>query len=81
MAYDAGEAMTHLVAGRAEVSVVVIDAATSLTAREIRAAAPRARIVGLGSVSDCHVCIEKPYSANDLLRAVSRALTSLDRST
>jgi hypothetical protein len=81
MAYDAGEALAHLVARAHEFKLVVIDAATSLTAKEIRLAAPRACIVGLGSVSDCTVCIERPYSADDLLRAVARALTSSDRST
>ena len=81
MAHDAGEALAHLVARGTEVNVVVIDGATSLTAQEVRAAAPRACVLGLGSVSDCTVCIEKPYSADDLLRAVSRALALADRST
>ena len=74
MAHDAGEALAHLVARGTEVNVVVIDGATSLTAQEVRAARARACVVGLGSVSDCTVCIEKPYSADDLLRAVSRGI-------
>jgi PAS domain S-box-containing protein len=81
MAYDAGEAMAHLAAHGADVRVVVIDAATSLTAREILAAAPQTCIVGLGALSDCRVCIQKPYSADDLLRAVSRALSLSAHST
>jgi hypothetical protein len=79
VAHDAAEAAALFATHRDVIRVAVIDRAGPLEPAAVRASAPGARLVGLGSGDDCDVALEKPYTATDLLRAVAAALHSEGR--
>jgi PAS domain S-box-containing protein len=81
VAHDSAEARAQLSRHGGDLRAIVMDALTRLPVVEARTAAPNARILGLGDVPGCDRCIEKPYTAADLLRAIGRALLSPDRVT
>jgi PAS domain S-box-containing protein len=73
-ARDAAEANLLFERHRSDVQVVLLDRKLALDPLTIRAAAPNARLVGLGKGDGCDAAIEVPFTADDLVRAIAGVL-------